>query len=332
MIDVREYKFNCGGNELAKVLWYYGFINDTANSEQKIVCPFHNDINPSMMVDLRNGNFFCFGCQETGDAFQFVRKMHPKQNELQTGLKYFKILKSQKAKKITLTNRVKAKKENKQAYDEAWDYYYGLSKINWMVKKADDEIVKARQYMLNRGFKPKTLNMCQAKITYNYSYPIIFPLLDNGAFKGWVCRTDKAQVEKKRKYLYNEGFSRSSTLVGTYGNKDYVIIVEGYMDRLKMIQNLAEIGIEEDVVAILGWKASNEHIQKMKQSGVKFIISALDNDECGRKGTEYLKSKFNTIRFCYLNGIKDPGEMNVEQFKKMYTKTINRLVHDRRKQ
>lgn len=326
---MHEYKFNCGGKELAKVLYYYGLIGDSV--EQKIVCPFHEDVNPSMIVDLEIGKYFCFGCQESGDAFQFVRKMYPKSNDLQAGLKYFRILKSKKVNRIDLSGRIKPKKEDKQAYDEACDYYYGLSKVNWLEKETSEEVMEARKYMVDRGFKPKILNKVGAKVTYNWSYPIIFPMLDNGEFKGWVCRTNKKQVEAKRKYLYNEGFARKNTLVGTYGNKDYVIVVEGYMDRLKMLQNLMALGIKEDVVALLGWKASNEHIQKLKAKGVTHIISALDNDECGNKGTVFLSTKFQVTRFCYLKGIKDPGEMDREQFKKMYKKTLCKLAQDRQK-
>lgn len=328
---MQEYKFHCGGKELAKVLYYYGLIPDTTSVEQKIPCPFHNDINPSMLVDLVTGKFFCFGCQETGDAFSFVRRMNKEKNDLQAGLEYFKILKSKKVNKIDISGRIKPKKESKQAYDEAWDYYYGLSKVNWTSREVNEEVAEAREYMLSRGFEPKVLNKCEAKVTYNYSYPIIFPMLDNGKFRGWVCRTNKPKVEAKRKYLYNEGFARKNTLVGTYGNKDYVIVVEGYMDRLKMLQNLMKLGVEEDVVAILGWKMSNEHILKLREQGVKYIVSALDNDECGKKGTEYLKSKFEVTRFCYLKGIKDPGEMNLTQFEKMYKKTMKKLAQDRRK-
>ena len=91
------------------------------------------------------------------------------------------------------------------------------------------------------------------------------------------------------------------------------------------------LGIQEDIAAILGWKISNEQIQKLLDSGVKHIISALDNDTCGRKGTDYLKTKFNVTRFCF-EDVKDPGEMNVKQFKQMYSKTMKRLAQDRRKQ
>lgn len=327
---MQEYIFRCGGKELAKVLYYYGLIYDTATIERKIPCPFHNDVNPSMLVDLHTGKFFCFGCQETGDAFYFVRRMHPKLDDLQAGLRYFRILKSKKVCKINVVHQPRVKKANEQAYAEAWDYYYGLSKVDW-VESEQEEVVKARAYMLQRGFTKEVLNLCQAKVTYNYSYPIIFPMLDNAEFKGWVCRTDKKQVEQKRKYLYNEGFMRRDTLVGTYGRKDYVFVVEGYMDRLRMLQNLQALGITEDVVAILGWKASSEHIAKLKRAGIKYIISALDNDECGRKGTAFLKTKFTVVRFSYLKRVKDPGEMSQQQFKKMYEKTMKKLAQERQK-
>ena len=145
-------------------------------------------------------------------------------------------------------------------------------------------------------------------------------MLDNGKFKGWVCRTMVKSIEKRRKYLYNEGFSRATTLVGNYGSKDYVFVVEGYMDRLKFIQNG-----EENVVAILGWKMSDQQIQKLKDKGICKVISALDNDTCGKKGTEFLKKHFQVHRFCYLKGIKDPGEMNKDNFDKMYKRTMKKF-------
>ena len=171
--------------------------------------------------------------------------------------------------------------------------------------------------MTKRGFKSGTLHKCKAKVTYNKSYGIIFPMLDNGKFKGWVCRTMRKDIEKRRKYLYNEGFSRATTLVGDYGTKDYVFVVEGYMDRLKFVQ----FG-EDNVVAILGWKMSPQQIQKLKDKGITKVISALDNDECGRKGTKFLEQHFKVTRFKYLKGVKDPGDMTQELFDKMFKKTM----------
>lgn len=40
----------------------------------KGLCPFHNEDTPSFHVDMTRNVFFCFGCQEGGDVFNFVQK------------------------------------------------------------------------------------------------------------------------------------------------------------------------------------------------------------------------------------------------------------------
>lgn len=313
------------GNELAKVLWYYNLVPDISSVEQKIVCPFHEDVNPSMVVNLNEGKWFCFGCQESGDAVKFVRLMEKKlsgMNDLNAYRKYLQILKSKKCSGIHLSAASKKfSKSSKEEYDEAYDYYHGLKKVDWQ-HDLEDEVEEAYSYMKKRGFDADTLNKCKAKVTYNKSYGIIFPMLDNGKFKGWVCRTMIKEIEAKRKYLYNRGFSRATTLVGNYGKKSYVFVVEGYMDRLKFVQ----FG-EGNVVAILGWKMSQQQIQKLKDAGITTVISALDNDEYGIRGTKYLRNFFDVVRFRYLKGIKDPGEMTKVKFDKMYRKTMEVMNH-----
>lgn len=310
------------GENLAKVLWYYNLSSGQSFESEKIVCPFHQDVNPSLIVNYQEGNWYCFGCSLSGNAERFVKLMEAKYNDLndlQALAKYYRILKSKKCSNIKIGKYVKKKSISKDLYNEAHDYYYGLRKVDWRYSE-EQEVIEAKAYMKNRGFKPQTLKKCGAKITYNKSYGLIFPMLDNGEFKGWVCRTMHKEIEKKRKYLYNTGFSRATTLVGDYGSKDYVFVVEGYMDRLKFIQ----YG-ETNVVAILGWKMTAQQIEKLKKAGIKKVISALDNDTCGRKGTKYLQTIFETIRFRYLKGIKDPGEMTQESFEKMHAKTIKLL-------
>ena len=314
------------GTNLAKVLWYYNLIPNATSLSQKIVCPFHEDINPSMIVNLEDGSWFCFGCNLTGDAIKFVKLMEAKHNglnDLQAYRKYLQILKSNKCSGIKLNRSlVKTKPLQKQLYYEAYDYYYGLRKVNWKDSN-ESEVVSARRYMKKRGFNPVTLSKCGAKVTYNNNYGLVFPMLDNGKFKGWVCRTMIKSIEEKRKYLYNEGFSRATTLVGDYGAKDYVFVVEGYMDRLKFVQ----FG-EDNVVAILGWKMSPQQIQKLKDKGITKVISALDNDDCGKKGTEFLKKHFEVTRFTYLKGVKDPGEMTQESFNKMFARTMKQFKNN----
>lgn len=313
-------------NELAKVLWFYGLIGNVDSEEQKIICPFHEDANPSMIVNLKQGSYYCFGCHESGDALKFVQKMEKmrsKSNDLQGCKKFFQILKSDECSRIRIQRVEKVKKTSKQMYAEAYDYFHGLSKVNWRKKSDLDEVNEVRSYMVKRGFTTSTLNKIDARVTFSKNYELIFPMLDNGKFKGWVCRTNIPEVEQKRKYLYNKGFRRKTSLIGNYGDNEVLFVVEGFMDRLKFIQ----FGVN-NVVAILGWKASLHQIEKIKsKKNIKYIVSALDNDKCGIKGSKYLESIFKEkyVRFAYLKGVKDPGEMSKETFDKMYRKTMNKI-------
>lgn len=303
---VRSY----GGKELAKVLIYYGLIADVVSSDFNIICPFHEDINPSMRICLTDGSFFCFGCEAKGNALDFVRKVHPELNELQACVLLEQILNSKEVKTLNVKYRKKRRLQNKQALNEAHDYYYGLRSIDWndIHTKEEHEVL---QYMKQRGFNERALNIAQCRTNYNIAYPFIFPILDNGEFKGWVGRTMNKYVEKKRKYLYNDGFRKRDTLCGNYKQNKVVFICEGFMDYL----SLRTRGHLKNVVAILGWHISDEQVQKLKDKGVTTVVSALDNDNAGNKGTEYLKQFFHVIRFAYPDGIKDAGEMSEQQLK-----------------
>ena len=295
------------GDALAKVLHYYNYPSD----EEKIVCPFHEDVFPSMQVNYSTGSCFCYGCQKTFDTLSFVKQLEHIDDDLVACIKLAKIMTSKQVSKIKAKQVNVKRSDNKQMLIEAEDYYYNLKTVNWQQEHSNE-----LKYMLARGFKRKTLNMCKAKYTYNSSYPIIFPMFDNDVFKGWVCRTTLKSIEKRRKYLYNEGFSRATTLCGTYTKGKPFVICEGYMDMLKFKQ----FGLQ-NVVAILGWKITAEQIAKLKAYRITTVISALDADECGRKGTAYLKNFFKVVQFSYPKGTKDAGEMTQKQFEIAYSKT-----------
>ena len=304
------------GKDLAKVLIYYGLIGEVFSSDFNIVCPFHDDINPSMRICLDDGSFFCFGCEAKGNAFDFVKLAQPELNDLQCCILLEQIVKSDEIRNMNIRYKKKRRKRNKQAMNEAHDYYYGLRQTDWNNPKSKEE-EEILEYMKNRGFNAKALNVAKCKANYNVAYPFIFPILDNGEFKGWVGRTTNKYVEKKRKYMYNEGFRKRDTLCGHYEESKVVFVCEGFMDYL----SLKTRGHIKNVVAILGWHMSDEQIEKLKQKNIKTVISVLDNDKSGIKGTEYLKKFFHVIRFQFPEGVKDVGEMTEKQMKQALVKT-----------
>lgn len=305
------------GRDLAKVLVYYGIIDNVNSSGFNIVCPFHEDINPSMRIDLSDGSFYCFGCEVQGNALDFVQKAVPEVNPLQSTVLLEQIVRSHEVRHIQYKARKKRRINNKQSLIEAHDYYYGLKTVDWKKPETEEE-KQILEYMYNRGFDAMALNKAHCKANCNVAYPFVFPILDNGIFKGWVARTMNKHTEKKRKYLYNEGFYKRDTLCGTYEENSIVFLCEGFFDYLA----LKARGRIKNVVALLGWHISDEQTNKLKQKGVKVVISALDNDKCGERGTEYLKRFFQVVRFEIPDDKKDTGDMTAGEIRRSAKKAI----------
>jgi len=52
-----------------------GKLTPSGPHAYKALCPFHDDRNPSLFVDERDGHFHCFGCKARGDVIDFVRRI-----------------------------------------------------------------------------------------------------------------------------------------------------------------------------------------------------------------------------------------------------------------
>ena len=92
--------------------------------------------------------------------------------------------------------------------------------------------------MFKRGYTPQTLNDNDVRFTFNENYKIVVPIIENGSFRGYAKRRTDGE-DSVRKYLYNDGF-KPKIIQGNY-KKDWVVITEGYMDWLKLKQNVINI-------------------------------------------------------------------------------------------
>ena len=290
-------------DKFTAVLKHYGLFQDL--NTYKIVCPFHGDKNPSMQINQSNNFFYCYGCGASGGYIDLVKRIE-NLNSIEAYKKVFEICNEENVVHIQNYSQEYVEKKNSDSIKTAKDFYFNLPETNWY--KSNEEYFQIKRYMLKRGFKSGILNEYEAKATYNSNYPIVFPIYDNGIFRGYVMRTDNPEVEDRRKYMYNRGFRRSNTLAGQYRDST-VVIVEGFLDKLAGNQ----LGFK-NIVAILGWKISSYQFEKLKRKNVKCIICALDNDESGNKGYKYLKricksSKIVLKRIRFKKGIKDFGDL-----------------------
>ena len=293
----------------ALVLQHYGIFQPEGT--YKIVCPFHGDVNPSMSINIPEAFFYCFGCGVHGSTYELLKLFNPSLKPLEiytimSGLEKGRGIIGGRVEYTDLSTATKSysgRNSYKQGIKLAKDYYYNLPETNWY--KPSDEVFATKSYMHKRGYKSSTLKNSNAKATFSANYPIVFPLMENGIFRGYVMRTTDKQIEAERKYMYNTGFKRKNVLIGEYPASSIVLVVEGYLDLLAAKQ----LGIE-DVVAFLGWKASDRHIEKLKHRGIEHIICGLDNDEAGRNGYKFIKNKFEQVdRIRYPKGIKDFGDL-----------------------
>lgn len=308
-------------NQFIAALKHYNIYQE--DEQYKIICPFHGDKNPSLQINKQTGFFYCYGCGLSGGAFELVKNYEPNLSPIEIYKKLHSFVKEGKGDiggrdVYTYTNLpythsfVDSKVKYKEGIKLAKDFYFNLPETNWY--KLPEEAIPILRYIKHRGFTTSTLKKFGAKFTYNKNYPIVFPMYDNGIFRGYVMRTDDPIVEDQRKYMYCKSFRRRITLPGDYKNST-IILVEGFLDMLKAKQ----YGIKY-VAAVLGWKLTSEQFEKLKRCGVKTIICALDNDEWGRKGYKYLKricsvNHISVKRIRYPKTMKDMGDLNEENSK-----------------
>lgn len=72
-IDVTQVAENV---DIVELVLDYGIdLIQQTNGEYICVCPFHDDVNPSMRVYPNTGTFHCFGCGAGHSVFEFVMRM-----------------------------------------------------------------------------------------------------------------------------------------------------------------------------------------------------------------------------------------------------------------
>src|SRR5580693_10717913 len=61
--------------DIVKIVGDYVKLRKTGAQNYTGLCPFHKEKSPSFSVNATHGYYYCFGCHEKGDVFNFVMKM-----------------------------------------------------------------------------------------------------------------------------------------------------------------------------------------------------------------------------------------------------------------
>lgn len=302
------------------------------------LCPFHPEKTPSFSVNPIKRFFYCFGCHAGGDVISFVSQIEGtgyKQSALQLAKDYnIEIPK-------TFTS-----KEEKDEFEELHNvlelalgfYKKNLSRevVHYLegrgITKEDIERFEIgyapgnnylRQFLDSKSIsllmmdKTGLIGRKGSDVYEVFRRRIIFPIRDNynrliafggrcldGAMPKYL-NSPETQLFQKSEVLYGLNIAYKSCY-----KTNRVIVVEGYMDLIKM-----HIGGFTETVATLGTAISSKHLDQLWNT-VDEVIICFDGDTAGlraaKKVVELALGKITTtkqVSFMMLPNNFDPDDV-----------------------
>ncbi len=279
------------------------------------LCPFHNEKTPSFSVSPEKKLFYCFGCGEGGNIISFLMKVEnlPFKEAVETLAKREGIQLS-----ITNTDKGKQVNKNLYAVNKIAQKFYNHLLCNYTntkdaLKYLDNrgltkEIINKfglgyspnvwdalYKFLIKKGINQDLIENAglivkkeNKKLYDRFRHRLMFPIYD---WKGNIVGFGGRQIsEEKRgpKYLNSpetDIFHKNKLLYGlNWGineirRKNYVFVVEGYMDVIAFHQ----YGFT-NTVASLGTSFTEEQAKLLKRYCSEVIV-AYDGDAAGTEAT-----------------------------------------------
>lgn len=307
-------------------------------------CPFHNEKTSSFSVSESKQFYHCFGCGAHGNAIGFImehaNKTYVEAIEEIANLAGVEVPRSKEsnekfeARKTIQDALEDAKKlfeDNLKKSKQAISYLQNrnisgvtskLFGIGYSIDNFQNLSKTLRKNYSEKNLIDAGLLVRKEKNSYDkFRNRIMFPIYDVGgrviAFGGRdISNSNNTSIPKymnspetnlfsKKKVLYNLHLAKTEKVA-----KDFLFIVEGYMDVIALHQ----AGIK-NVVATLGTAVTTENLEQCFRY-TKEIICCFDGDKAGQdaawKGVNNIMSIFkdgNEINFIFFPDGKDPDDI-----------------------
>jgi len=312
-----------------------------AGSSYVGLCPFHNEKTPSFSVSPQKGIFHCFGCGEGGNVIHFVMKIEnmpfvetveklaeragislPKPDEKDTARAGILAKERETIHAMNMDaanffydnlkdgkNAVEYLKKRALTGADAKTFFIGYAKDSW---DALFKYLKEKGYTEGDILKAGLIKLSENGKHYDaFRNRVMFPIFDTRnrviGFGGRVLDDSKPKylnspdspVFNKSRNLYFLNAARRS-------GKNFVVLVEGYMDVIALAKN----GYT-NAVATLGTALTTSQA-KLIASEFKEVVICYDSDAAGRKATTraigILREHDISISVLNLKDKKDPDE------------------------
>ncbi len=305
------------------------------------LCPFHHEKTPSFSVNAEQNLYYCFGCKAGGNVVQFVqemerltypeaveylaRQMHIPVPALQEDPDYER--RRTQRERLLAANRAAAKWYHAQLWlpenQRLLDYLHGRGLDDGTIRKfglgaAPDSWDALTTELENQGYTQEELRLAGLTVVKPESRfdmfrnRAIFPIIDaQGQVLGFGGRamgdaqpkylnTSDTPVFNKRKGVY------AANLLKKQRNLKRIILVEGYMDVVALIQH----GVN-GVVATLGTALTNEQARLLKRYAPEIWVS-YDGDSAGQhaivRALEIFEQEDIRARVLFFPDNLDPDE------------------------
>ncbi len=304
-------------------------------------CPFHNEKSDSFFVNNTKGLFFCFGCKEKGNMFHFVSKYHniPIFDAAKKIAEQFNI-------SIEINTPIQQASLNiKDAITKVYSFFlYHANHVEYQ------KFIQNRGLKTSLGYAPenvslfdyakkhflnidhlKEIGVLSANNLNIFNNRVIFPIINvQNQIIGFGGRAINNTImpkylNSKESVLFHKKYVLYGENIALKQNHDFVFIVEGYVDCLKMHQaNFL------NTVAVLGTSLTIFHLDKLWKY-TKEIVIFFDGDFAGQKALKktlelaipYLEMGFKEISAIILKDNLDPDEfLNKYNAKNLYEHKI----------
>ncbi|MGI6429881.1 MAG: DNA primase [Syntrophomonadaceae bacterium] len=306
------------------------------------LCPFHQEKTSSFSVTPDRNMFYCFGCHAGGDMITYIMKRD--NMDFREAVEYLANRagvtvqkespaarrKQERARGVVAANLAAA-----QLYREILLSAKGKKGLEYLQeRRLSPEIVEKfglgfapdnwntiEDYLFKKAFSQeqvKSTGLIKRSDQQNRYYDlfrnrVIFPIHDQrGEVIGFGGRVLDGSLPKYLNTPETELFSKRKNLYGLYQarqamrNLNQALVVEGYMDCLKMHQ----AGIE-NTVATLGTAMTQEQARLLRRF-VEEVVVLFDGDDAGQRealrAVEVLRAEGLKVWVVSLPGGKDPDD------------------------
>ena len=246
------------------------------------LCPFHQERTPSFSVDHSTQLWYCFGCNEGGNIYQFIKKI---ENLDDRGT--FEFMRDTYG--ISIGESFQETRSNTQPLTE---------------EKIKEILVEASLSRLNGSRLDD----------YFFDNRLMIPILDQTGSKtlGFAGRqlpngrepkylnSKTSAIYKKDEILY--GLPTARRLID---QQDRVFLCEGYFDAIALQK------IDLPSVALGGTAITAKHIGSLSQLTKNFVL-CFDSDQAGKSTTRKFKDWIDThelnVKVLVLPELMDPGD------------------------